>query len=124
MADAQLWDESRACVSETRAILTTTRYRIAASHRRLNSTFSISGYADGLLPDSLRDRLLSGELPILLDSVSWGGPAAEQHTCSVCMGGIAKEQSEFEVKPDGVLFYAHPICFRQWAQESAALRQS
>jgi len=122
---AQLWERSKACHVSNRAILIATRYRIAASRRQLNPAFGVSGCADGLLPDNLRDRLVNGELPVLADGMGWGGRAAEQHECVVCFGSIAKGQSECAVKggPNGVL-YAHSPCYLQWSLASEALRQN
>src|SRR5262249_31744947 len=56
--------DSRACVESNRRLLSESRYRVAATRRRLNPAFGLSGGSpdNGVLRTTVRERLGSGSL--------------------------------------------------------------
>ena len=114
---------SKACVGETRKLLSATRYRIAASRRRLNPAFALAGGSiNGDMHGRVLERLLNGQIGLLLEGECWAGIARGDRTCSVCDGAIDKEDIEYEI-PRGRSDsdYAHFACYLIWRQESRRL---
>ena len=114
-------DQSKACVRENRRLLADTRYRIAASRRRLSPAFAFSGGSadDGGIHERVLARLLSGELAPLLEAECWAGIARGDQTCSVCDEPIGKEDAEYEVPNQDD--FAHFACYLIWRYESRRL---
>ncbi len=117
-------EQSRACVRENRRLLADTRYRIAASRRRLSPAFFSGGSADdsGGIHERVLARLLSGELAPLLEGECWAGIARGEQTCAVCGEPIEKEDAEYEVPNQGTESdFAHFACYLIWRHESRRL---
>jgi len=117
-------DQSRACVRENRRLLADTRYRIAASRRRLSPAFAFSGGSadDGGIHERVLARLLCGELAPLLEGECWAGIARGEQTCSVCGEPIEKEDAEYEVRNQRTgSDFAHFACYLIWRHESRRL---
>jgi len=111
-----LWNQAKVSVETSRRLLSETRYRIAASRRRLNPTFAISGSSGDVRRASLRARLASGALcPV--DGYSWAGQGTGKR-CAVCDSPVSPGEVEYEVGS----VVAHAICFMAWHEESEALR--
>lgn len=112
---------SRARVQVSRRLLSDTRYRIAASRRRLNPAFAVAGSSDDdRLRAIVRARLDSGEL-FPVNGHSWAGYGSGK-PCAVCGSSIGGAEIEYEVEgPTGVAL-AHLICFMAWQRESEVQR--
>src|SRR5262245_34837367 len=117
--------QSSACVSDNERLLSETRYRIAASRRRLNPAFALSGSssngADGLR-GSVRDRLASGALFPVGSYVMAGNGSGKP--CVVCRESITRADVEYEIPlGEHIAVVAHLACYLVWRDESTrALR--
>jgi len=107
-----LLEHAEAGVQTNRRLLSETRYRIAASRRRLNPAFAFSGSSDDGLRTTVRARLASGALSPV-DGYSWTGYGTGK-ACAVCDAPLSGAEVEYEVG-DAV---AHVICFMTWHEES------
>lgn len=116
-------DQSNASVRENRRLLSETRYRIAASRRRLNRAFTIAGASsEDLLRYSVRYRLAAGELARIHQRESWAGRAQSGASCAVCARSIEPGAPEYVVKDDPSSFFrVHAACYFIWRLESFAM---
>jgi len=116
-------DQSRGCVETNRKLLSETRYRIAASRRRLNRAFSIAGASsEDLLRHSVRYRLVAGELARIHQREAWAGRAKSGASCAVCGRSIEPGAPEYEVKDEtSSVLHAHAACYFMWRLESFAM---
>jgi len=120
--------DSRACVESNRRLLSESRYRVAATRRRLNPAFGVSGGSpgNGVLRTTVRERLGSGSLfPLPRRVECWGGPSSGQ-VCVVCLKEIAKGLPEYVTNGgpgDGNVF-AHVICYLVWKEESQVVSKT
>jgi len=104
-----------------------TRYLVARSRRRLRPDFAMSGgsFDDDAVVGVLRERLATGELPLIASGECWAGPAAGGHSCVVCGVAIGQGAAEYEVPHDGARpLHAHAACFFTWRLEAQRLRGS
>ena len=71
----------------------------------------------------IREMLLFGQLPALVDRRSWIGQGHGQ-TCLLCEQLItaAHWEHEVDIAPVGEI-RAHGVCFRIWVEESEQLRR-
>lgn len=109
---------SHALLASNQAILTATRYRIAASRRRLNRAFAVSGAGDPDLNEIARALLLRGDLAPIQGTVAWAGRGSGK-TCCVCGKSVDGSEVEYEVEEGGRRTPAcHLACFVAWQEES------
>ena len=76
------------------------------------------------LRDSVRARLLSGELFRLRSSRVWGGWANGTNACVVCKNSLQPQELEYELIdiPAGLsAIFVHPRCLTLWTTESQSL---
>jgi len=107
--------------------VTATRYRVARSRRRLHPGFVVSGgsFDHDTLVSGLRDRLTSGELPLIASGECWAGPATGGRSCTVCGVVIGEGAAEYEVPHGGdQSLRAHATCFFTCRLESQRLHGS
>jgi hypothetical protein len=111
--------ETRTCIQSNCDLLRTSRYRIAASRRRLNPAFGISGGVVPPLRETVRALLASGTLfPVSGNGFAGIGSGKR---CVVCQTPISSSEVEYEV--DGYPIGApvcHLTCFFLWREESSA----
>src|SRR5262249_18937904 len=92
-------EQSTVCVRENRRLFSETRYRIAASRRRLNPAFAFTGAADEKVPDALRQsiraRLASGALFPVGSRVTAGNGSG--NLCVVCRNRVDRYEIEYEI---------------------------
>jgi hypothetical protein len=111
-----LLGQAKVSVETNRRLLSETRYRVAASRRRLNPIFALSGSSGDGRRATVRERLASGALyPV--DGYSWAGHGTGK-PCAVCDSPVSAAEVEYEVAN----VVAHAICFMTWHEESEALR--
>ena len=105
-------------IDANRSILCATRYRVAASRRRLNPAFAVTGgSADGELRDSVRSRLSNGTLFPVGGQVLAGRGSG--HHCVVCRKAILTADVEYEIDlGDDQALVAHMPCYVLWRAES------
>ena len=111
--------ETRACITANRAVLTSSRHRIAASRRWLNRYFDVSGGSAPPLRESVRAMLARGRLfPINGHRVVvYAGAGSGKKSCGVCDGGIAPSDLEYNVLgsvTDESMVPCHFECFEVW----------
>ncbi len=121
--------QSRGIVQTNLRLLSATRYRIAASRRRLNPAFACAGSSDEehqTLRKSIRARLATGALvPAGLKIVACSGRG---HDCVVCRTPIGPADVEYEIPlGENVAVVSHLLCWVLWRDESnrrRALRET
>jgi len=119
-------EQSTVCVRENRRLFSETRYRIAASRRRLNPAFAFTGAADEKLPDALRQsiraRLASGALFPVGSRVTAGNGSG--NLCVVCRNRVDRYEIEYEIAlGEGVAVVTHIRCYAVWRDESVSQDQ-
>ena len=120
---AVLFAESKRCVEQNRTLLLESWRRVAASRRRLNPWFTVSGGSEPserTLRSTVRALLASGlRSPIdgnVLANSGTGNP------CLVCGAPVTPAQPQ--VEPNGkqaVASVVHVPCFLAWYDESHAV---
>jgi|SRR5690242_12389659 hypothetical protein len=104
------WVRSEQCCVSNRAILAATRYRIAASRRRLNRAFALTGGSNNgheTLRASVRSRLASGALFPIGSSVMAG--YGKENECVVCRETISAREIEYEIAVGAGVAVATPL---------------
>jgi len=121
--------QSKVRVQESRKLLSETRYRIAASRRRLNPAFTFEGSSDEehqALRRSIRERLATGTLfPAGLKLIARSGRGDD---CTVCGNPIAAADVAYEIPlVEQVVVVSHLLCWVLWRDETnrrRALRET
>ena len=112
--------QSRSLVESNQRLLSATRYRVAASRRRLNPAFALVGASDEdyhSLLTSIRARLASGAL-FRVGSKAFAGYGTE-NPCVVCRASIGRREVEYEIPlGEGIAVVSHLPCYFLWRTES------
>jgi hypothetical protein len=116
------------------AAITSSRLRIARSHRRIRASrvlVRVVAGGDGSGPTvspidlrrRIREMIVIGQIPPLLDRRSWIGQGHGQ-PCLLCEQAItsAHWEHEVDVPPVGEI-RVHGVCFRMWLEESQEARK-
>src|SRR5215470_12747394 len=108
--------QSKTRIQESRNLLFETRYRIAASRRRLNPAFACEGSSDDehqALRKSIRERLATEALfPAGLKVIARN---SRGHDCVVCRTPIGPADREYEVSlGKNVAVVSHLLCWVLW----------
>ena len=115
--------QSQSCVEENRRLLSETRYRIAASRRRLNPAFAVTGASDGgdeWLRAWVRARLASGAL-FPVGPKATAGNGSGRHRCVVCGNPVGRLEVEYEIAVgETSALVSHIRCYVVWRAESVA----
>ena len=111
---------SKAQVLASRALLARTRQLIATSRRSLNPGFGLSGGATPPNPETVRARLVSGDLFPIGDKARMGRGRGKR--CAVCGDHVEPSDIEYEI-PGGVngTVVSHSDCYVVWKRESAGV---
>jgi hypothetical protein len=134
----EVWTSSETCRRSNVAILAATRYRIAASRRRLNRAFGMSGSSD---TEDVVSRaptpLIRPENPLLREKARQaierkrmpnrepdrlGGVAGVGHMCSVCERPVTTMETDLELifardgTPGSAVYHVHVRCYSAWAR--------
>lgn len=113
-------EQTRASISANHDMVAASRYRIAASRRRLNPWFALTGGSDSDgLRALIRARLATGALFPLSGTRAWASYGMD-YPCAVCREPITRAQVEYEVSsvvPDTTV-RTHPRCYMVWKEES------
>jgi len=133
-----MWTASEACRRSNVAILAATRYRIAASRRRLNRAFGVSGSSEledvrthpsaplgkpdnPLLREKARQAIERRRMPNR-EPDRLGGIAGIGRICSVCERPVTTEETDLELlfgrdgTPGPVAYHVHVRCYSAWAR--------
>src|SRR5262245_10751532 len=114
--------QSRSLVESNQQLLSATRYRVAASRRRLNLAFAFAGASDGeyhSLLTSIRARLASGDLPAV-GPKGFARNGSKNSPCVVCHAPIEPSEVEYEITLGyGRTVVSHLHCYSLWRCESA-----
>lgn len=117
---AALFAEAKRCVEQNRMLIVESRRRVAASRRRLNPWFAVSGGSEPSersLRATVRTLLASGLLrPI--DGKALAGQGTWTR-CVVC--GEAITSGQLQMEPASGRAVAHAPCFLAWYGESNAV---
>lgn len=110
-------EQTRASIASNRAILLLSRYRIAASRRRLNPAFAVSGGAAPPRRVAVRALLITGVLPPPSAEIL-AGPGSGRR-CAICHEPVASAEVEYELY-GGVsgAVVCHLPCYIVWREES------
>ena len=122
-----VFTRSRMCIEANRALLATSRYRIAASRRRLNGHFAVCGGASPPSAETVRAMLASGALfPINGHRVIvHAGAGSGKKVCILCQGRIDPSDLEYNVeRGEQGLIACHFGCFTLWRAESCQAARS
>jgi hypothetical protein len=113
-------EQTRASISANYGMVASSRYRIAASRRRLNPWFVVAGGSDSDgLRAIVRARLATGALLPLHGTRAWAS-YGEDNPCVVCREPITRAQVEYEVSSAAAdaTVRAHLRCYMVWKDES------
>lgn len=113
-------EQTRASINSNCAMAAASRYRIAASRRRLNPWFALTGGSDtDGLRAMVRARLATGALFPLESTRAWAS-YGEDNPCAVCRELISRAQVEYEVSSAIVdaTVRTHLRCYMVWKEES------
>ena len=117
-----LLEQMRTSTRVNRALVSASRYRIAASRRRLNPWFAFAGGSDGDdLRAMVRARIATGALFPIHGTRTWAS-YGEDNPCIVCKDPITRTQVEYEVvsASSEATVRAHLRCYMMWKEESQA----
>lgn len=120
--ESPLLADTKALIDSNRAMVATTRVRIARCRRKLNSHFAITGGAAPPLRETVRALLASGMLPPAGARVIAGHGTGRR--CVICHEPVTCEEVEYEL--EGVsrgILVCHLPCFKVWRDESLCARQ-
>ena len=115
-------EQTRASISANYDMVAASRYRIAASRRRLNPWFALTGGSDiDGLRALVRSRLATGALFPLQNTSAWAS-YGEDNPCAVCREPITRAEVEYEVSSTVVdtTVRTHLRCYMMWKEESQA----
>lgn len=119
-AGPAMLEQTRASINANYAMAASSRYRIAASRRRLNPWFAFTGGSDtDSLPALVRARLSTGDLVPLHGTRAWAS-YGQDNPCVVCREPITRAQVEYEVSSAiaDTTVRAHLRCYMVWKEES------
>src|SRR4029450_4468940 len=113
-------EQTRASISSSYGVVRASAYRSAASRRRLNPWFALTGGSDtDGLRAMVRARLATGALFPLESTRAWAS-YGEDNPCAVCRELISRAQVEYEVSSAIVdaTVRTHLRCYMVWKEES------
>lgn len=113
-------EQTRASISVNCDMVAASRYRIAASRRRLNPWFALTGGSDtDGLHAMVRARLATGALFPLQHTRAWAS-YGDDNPCVVCREPITRAQVEYEVSSAATdtTVRTHLRCYMVWKEES------
>ena len=118
---------STGAIASSRLRIVRSRQRIRASRVLIHPVAGGDGSGPTVSPIDLRrrirDMLLTGQIPALLDRRSWIGQGHGE-PCLLCeqMISSAHWEHEVDVPPVGEI-RVHGVCFRIWLEESEQVRK-